>query len=82
MKYVHVTCTVVLQYMLAGIILKKFYYCTKTPKIVACHTAKEFKERCVQLSSPWPDFEGRCGDVRTTPEIILHLPWDLGKFQW
>ena len=22
----------------------------------------------------WPDFEGRCGEVHTSPEIVLHLP--------
>jgi hypothetical protein len=22
----------------------------------------------------WPDFEGRCGEVRTSPEIVLYLP--------
>ena len=22
----------------------------------------------------WPDFEGRCGDVRTSTEIVLYLP--------
>ena len=27
--------------------------------------------------TPWPDFEGRCGEVRTSPEIVLHLPWEF-----
>jgi hypothetical protein len=22
----------------------------------------------------WPDFDGRCGEVRTSPEIVLNLP--------
>jgi hypothetical protein len=25
------------------------------------------------LCYPWPDFEGRCGEMRTSPEIVLHL---------
>ena len=29
------------------------------------------------LPSSRPDFEGRCGEVRTSPEIVLHLPWEF-----
>ena len=25
----------------------------------------------------WPDFERRCGEVRTSTKIVLHLPWDF-----
>jgi hypothetical protein len=32
---------------------------------------------CAQVSTTWPDFEGRCGEVPTSPEIVLHLPWEF-----
>ena len=27
-----------------------------------------------QMVIAWPDFEGRCGEMRTSPEIVLHRP--------
>ena len=27
-----------------------------------------------KVGTPWLDFEGRCGEVRSSPEIVLHLP--------
>ena len=39
------------------------------PLLICCD-----KNQSRNLLQSWPDFEGRCGEERTSPEIVLHLP--------
>jgi hypothetical protein len=49
-------------------------YNISQPNFAIIYLLKNALSSCGDLFASRPDFEGRCGEVRTSPEIVLHLP--------
>ena len=61
-----------IQIMHSFVVCFNIFYAQKK-KVVVISLSLPFIYHQIYYCRPWPDFEGRCGEVRT-PEIFLHLP--------